>query len=149
MKKRKQTENGKTPWSEQPVIKSVCGSLTMRWRAASATIIRHWMHNLQVGENSGPWKVHSAWTLHQDCAGKEGPKLNWYSPTSEVAYATVTRDCDSSEQRMPLLRRQGRTRTSNKFWGWGGVGWGWGESETNLSHLFVSLYDIVLTFPQW
>ena len=30
MKKRKQTENGKTPGSEQPVVKSVCGSRTMR-----------------------------------------------------------------------------------------------------------------------
>ena len=29
-KKRKQTENGKTPGSEQPVVKSICGSLTMR-----------------------------------------------------------------------------------------------------------------------
>ena len=48
-KKRKQTENGKTPGSEQPVVKSVCGSLTMRWRAASTIIICQWVHNLQVG----------------------------------------------------------------------------------------------------
>ena len=41
MKKRKQAENGKTPGSEQPVMKSVCGSLTMRRRAASAIIVRH------------------------------------------------------------------------------------------------------------
>ena len=64
MKKRKETENDKTPGSEQPVAKSVCGSLTMRRRAASATIVCRWMHNLQVGRNQGPRKVHSAWTLH-------------------------------------------------------------------------------------
>ena len=51
MKKRKQTENGKTPGSEQPVVKSVCGSLMMRQRVASAIIVRCWMHNLQVGGN--------------------------------------------------------------------------------------------------
>ena len=64
MKKRKETENDKTPESEQPVAKSVCGSLTMRRRAALATIVCRWMHNLQVGRNQGPRKVHSAWTLH-------------------------------------------------------------------------------------
>ena len=41
MKKRKQAENGKTPGSEQPVMKSVCGSLTMRRRAASPIIVHH------------------------------------------------------------------------------------------------------------
>ena len=47
----KETENGKTPGSEQPVVKSVCGSLTMRRRAALAIIVCRWMHNLQVGGN--------------------------------------------------------------------------------------------------
>ena len=63
------------------------------------------------------WKVHSAWTLHQGCAGKEGPKANWWSLTWEVAYATTEREDDSSEQWMPLLRRQGHTQTSNKLGG--------------------------------
>ena len=54
MKKRKQTENGKTPGSEQPVVKSVCGSLRMRRREASVIFVRRWMHNLQVGGNYGP-----------------------------------------------------------------------------------------------
>ena len=94
--------------------------------------------SLQVGGNLGPRKVHSVWTLHQDCAGKEGPKSNWWSPTWEVAYATVARESDSSEQRMPLLRSQGRTRTSITLVGGGERE---RESETNLSHLFVSLYD--------
>ena len=39
MKKRKQTENGKTPGSEQPVMKSICSSLTMTQRAALAIIV--------------------------------------------------------------------------------------------------------------
>ena len=47
--KKKQTEKGKTPGSEQPVVKSICGSLMMRQRAASVIIIHHRMHNLQVG----------------------------------------------------------------------------------------------------
>ena len=37
--KEKTSKNGKTPGSEQPVVKSVCGSLTMRRRAASAYVI--------------------------------------------------------------------------------------------------------------
>ena len=45
---------------------------------------------------------------------------------------------------MPLLRSQGRTRTSNKL---GGGGERERESETNLSHLFVPLHDIVFDFP--
>ena len=61
MKKRKQTENGKTPGSEQPVVKSVCGSLTMRWRAAMVIIVRCWMHNLQLRGN------HERSTLHEPC----------------------------------------------------------------------------------
>ena len=51
VKKRKETENGKTPRSEQPVVKSVCGSLKMRLRVASAIIVHRWMHKLQVEGN--------------------------------------------------------------------------------------------------
>ena len=65
MKKRKQTVNGKTPGSEQPVVKSVCGSLTMRRRAASATIVRHWMHKLTFKLEGIKDQERS--TLHEHC----------------------------------------------------------------------------------
>ena len=65
MKKRKETENGMTPGSEQPVVKSICGSLMMRWRAASAIIVRCWIYNLQFKLEG--IKDHERPTLHEHC----------------------------------------------------------------------------------
>ena len=63
-KKRKQTEYGKTPGSEQPVV------------TALAIILHRWMHNLQVRGI----KDHERSTLHLHCIkiaqGKEGKKAN-------------------------------------------------------------------------
>ena len=120
--KSKETENCKTLGSELPVVKSIGGSLKMRLRAASVIIVWRWMHNLQVGGNWGPQKLHCAWTLRQDCTGKEGPKPDWWSSTSEVAYATAEREDDSSKQQISLPRRQGGTQTLNKLGPGGGGG---------------------------
>ena len=72
MKKRKQTENSETLGSKQPVVKSVCCSLTMRRRAASAIIVRHWMHNLEG------IKDHERSALHEHhikiAQAKKGPR---------------------------------------------------------------------------
>ena len=116
MKKRKQTENGKTPGSEQLVVKSICGSLTMRRRAASAVIIRHHTSlNAQPSSwrelrtTKGPLCVNSASRVLRQRRAQA--KLL----TREFACATVEGEGDSSEQRISLLRRQGHTRTSNTF----------------------------------
>ena len=48
IKKRKQTENGRTPGSEQPVVKRVCGSLLIRRRLASVITVCRWMTNFKL-----------------------------------------------------------------------------------------------------
>ena len=99
-KREKKHKNGKTPalvahswWGkEQNVLLHM--SRPCHGRGALAIISRRWMHNLQVGGK--PWKVHSAWTLHQDFAGKEGPKPNYWRPTCEVTYTTADRQNGSA-----------------------------------------------------
>ena len=66
MKKRKQTENGKTPGSEQPVLKSACGSLTMKQRAALAIIIDSYVVGCTTFKLEGI-KDHKRSTLHEHC----------------------------------------------------------------------------------
>ena len=109
-------------------------------------IVLHQMHNLRVEGI----KDHERPTLHERCIkialAKKGLSQTDGAGLEKSLNATKEREDDSSKQKMPSLRRQGHTLTSNKlcfFWlFFGGVV----ESETNLSHLFVSLYDVVLTF---
>ena len=100
VKKRKQTENDKTPGSEQPVVKSVCGSLTMRRRAESAIIVRHraslneqpasWR---ELRTTKGPLCMNTALRLRR----QRRARAKLMEPTGEVAYTTTERE-DSSEQ---------------------------------------------------
>ena len=49
--KEKANRKGQDSWKCSASGEQICGSLTMRQRAASAIIVRPWMHNLQVGGN--------------------------------------------------------------------------------------------------
>ena len=66
--------------------------------------------------------------------------------TREFACATVEGEGDSSEQRISLLRRQGHTRTSNKFWwvGGGGMGGIWNQFITSVFVFIWYSFDFPL-----
>ena len=109
IKKRKQTENGKTPGSKQPVVKSICGSLTMRRRVASVSsyiveCTTFKLEGIRYQERS---------TLHEHCIkiaqAKKGPSQT-DGARLEKLLMQQQREYDSSKQQMSLLRRQGRTR---------------------------------------
>ena len=140
MKKRKQTENDKTPGSEQLVVKSICGSLTMRRRVASVSsyiveCTTFKLEGIRYQERS---------TLHEHCIkiaqAKKGPSQT-DGARLEKLLMQQQREYDSSKQQMSLLRRQGRTRLWISFFK--GMG-AWNQFITSVCVFIWYSFDFFL-----